>query len=256
MPVLPKYTSTLLAALVLSIPAAHAWIEYPDTGTASMTHYTLGSGTVAACGCVGGSADKYPTAAMSQMAYGSSQAYGPACGRCFNLTLLNTYTPTPPFHPDESKSLVVKVTDLCPLSDEGWCSGTEDRNNSGGQNINFDLAYPSSAIPEDFFPHDEEFYGYKDFGVWNISYQAVDCSQWAGYDDEWALGSVSNLGPESVCCPDNPTDESNTCPSYSDDNGLAPDTTTSAADLSLKMPFFACAPLSFLFAGIVSYLAT
>ena len=30
-----------------------------------------------------------------------------------------------------------------------------------GQYLNFDLAYPSSAIPDDFFPSDEELYGYK-----------------------------------------------------------------------------------------------
>jgi len=31
----------------------------------------------------------------------------------------------------------------------------------GGQYLNFDLAYPSSAIPDDFFPSDEKLYGYK-----------------------------------------------------------------------------------------------
>lgn len=31
----------------------------------------------------------------------------------------------------------------------------------GGQYLNFDLAYPSSAIPDDFFPSNETFYGYK-----------------------------------------------------------------------------------------------
>lgn len=66
----------------------------------------------------------YPTAAMSQMAYGSSTAYGPACGKCFNLTLLNTFLSDPPFFPDVVKSVVVKVTDLCPLSTTGWCNAT------------------------------------------------------------------------------------------------------------------------------------
>ena len=46
----------------------------------------------------------------------------------------------------------------------------------------------------------------KDFGVWNITYQTVLCqSNWAGSKDSAALGSVTNLGPESVCCPANPT---------------------------------------------------
>lgn len=66
---------------------------------------------------------------MSQMAYGSSTAYGPGCGRCFKVTLLNTYTGTPPFFPDVTKSLVIKVTDLCPNGGAGWCSATEDKPN-------------------------------------------------------------------------------------------------------------------------------
>jgi hypothetical protein len=54
---------------------------------------------------------------------------GPACGKCFNLTLLNTYTSDPPFFPDVVKSIVIKVTDLCPLSEAGWCSGTQTKKN-------------------------------------------------------------------------------------------------------------------------------
>lgn len=32
---------------------------------------------------------------------------------------------------------------------------------SAGAYLNFDLAFPSSAIPADFFPSDENLYGYK-----------------------------------------------------------------------------------------------
>lgn len=45
------------------------------------------------------------------------------------MTLLNSYTGTPPFFPDTRPSVVVKVTDLCPLSERGWCSGTENKTN-------------------------------------------------------------------------------------------------------------------------------
>ena len=45
------------------------------------------------------------------------------------MTLLNSYTGTPPFFPDTHPSVVVKVTDLCPLSENGWCSGTENKTN-------------------------------------------------------------------------------------------------------------------------------
>lgn len=88
-----------------------------------MTHYTLPENYIASCGCTAASTH-YPTAAMSQMAYGSSTAYGPGCGRCFKITLLNTYIPTPPFFPDVTKSVVIKVTDLCPIGGAGWCSAT------------------------------------------------------------------------------------------------------------------------------------
>ena len=124
----PRVPSHLALLLLFSWPwGVAAWINYPPTGFASMTHYTLPRNYIASCGCTGASTH-YPTAALSQMAYGSSANYGPACGRCFNLTLLNTFLSSPPFYPP-SKSIVIKVTDLCPLSESGWCSGTETKTN-------------------------------------------------------------------------------------------------------------------------------
>ncbi|KAF9469943.1 RlpA-like double-psi beta-barrel-protein domain-containing protein-containing protein [Collybia nuda] len=207
-----------------------AWINYPADGFATITHYEIPRDYIASCGCTP-SSTHYPTAALSQMAYGSSRAYGPACGKCFNLTLLHPVVATPPFTPSVAKSVVVKITDLCPLSDNGWCSGTEHKTNPAGQYLNFDLAFPSAAIPDDFFPSDEAMYGYKDFGVWNIKYQTVSCKdQWAGSKEAAALGSVADLGRESVCCPANPTGNANdTCPSYSDQNGIPPITSTNIA---------------------------
>ncbi|KAL1760651.1 RlpA-like double-psi beta-barrel-protein domain-containing protein-containing protein [Schizophyllum commune] len=212
----------VLSALAARVVNASDWIDYPNNGEATMTHYDLPKDYIASCGCVGGST-KYPTAALSQMAYGSSAAYGPACGRCFNLTLLNTYASYPPFFPDETNSIVVKITDKCPLTKDGWCSGTNDKTNHGGHQLNFDLAYPSNAIPDDFFPSNASLYGFTDFGVWNVTYEVVTCEDnWAGFDDTSALGAVDYLGPESVCCPAEPTGNSNdSCPSYSDHNGIA-----------------------------------
>ena len=94
-----------------------------------MTHYTLPENFIAACGCTAASTH-YPTAALNQMAFGSSTAYGPSCGRCFALTLLNTFLSDPPFYPDTVKTVVVKVTDLCPLSTTGWCNATASAPNS------------------------------------------------------------------------------------------------------------------------------
>ena len=44
----------------------------------------------------------------------------------------------------------------------------------------------------------------KDFGVWNVSYQSVDCLEnWEGAKNAAALGSVDD--GSSACCPANPT---------------------------------------------------
>lgn len=41
--------------------------------------------------------------------------------------------------------------------------------------------------------------GYSDFGLWNVSYEAVDCLEdWAGGGDQAALGSVPNMGSRCV----------------------------------------------------------
>jgi hypothetical protein len=61
--------------LLLADQVIAQWIDYPDYGPASMTHYNLPTNFVAACGCTAESTH-YPTAALSQMAYGSSAEYG------------------------------------------------------------------------------------------------------------------------------------------------------------------------------------
>ncbi|OJA13034.1 hypothetical protein AZE42_04395 [Rhizopogon vesiculosus] len=228
---------------------ASAWIDYSPDGYATMTHYTLPEDFIAACGCTPSSTD-HPTAAMNQMAYGSSTSYGPACGLCFNLTLLDAFTANPRFYPNVTKSVVVKVTDLCPLSSSGWCNATTHGPNAGGNYLNFDLAWPSSSIPDDFFPSDEAFYGFTDFGVWNISYQSVPCTNWEGWSQAAALGSATSLG-YSACCPDNPTGNPNdTCPSYSDDNGIPPDTQTSGCTFPSSVPLL----VVLLAVSLISYL--
>ncbi|KAF8514234.1 RlpA-like double-psi beta-barrel-protein domain-containing protein-containing protein [Hysterangium stoloniferum] len=192
--------------------------QYPATGLATMTHYELPVDFVAACGCTG-SSTHYPTAALSELAYGSTTSYGPGCGRCFKLTLINTFLSNPPFFPPTGKSLVVKITDLCPGST--WCGATPKKPNPSGYFLNFDLAYPSAAIPSDFFPSNLSFYGYTDFGVWNISYAAIPCQEeWGGANNPAALGSVPSLA-DGACCPADPfTNPNTTCPSYSLQNGI------------------------------------
>jgi len=148
---------SLFAWLLVSLIATHGqcakdpWIKFGGTGFASMTHYDLPPGFVAACGCVGDST-KYPTAALSQFAYGSSESFGtttfssnvsptlhhrltrislagPVCGRCFELTLVRPVYATPPFTPPQKTSIVVKITDLCPFSKTGVCGGVPEKKN-------------------------------------------------------------------------------------------------------------------------------
>jgi len=220
--------SVVAVLSLFGVSVCGQWIQYPADGWATMTTYSLPENYIAACGCTADSTH-YPTAAMSQMAYGSSKAYGPGCGKCFQLTLLNTFLSEPPFYPPTNPSVVVKVTDLCPLGGAGWCSATASKPNQAGAYINFDLAWPSPAISNNFFPSNASYYGYTDFGVWNVSYQTVDClDDWAGRSNPAALGSVQD--GSSVCCPANPTGNANdTCPSYSEQNGIPPDTTSSSS---------------------------
>ncbi|KAH8828577.1 RlpA-like double-psi beta-barrel-protein domain-containing protein-containing protein [Flagelloscypha sp. PMI_526] len=225
---LPYPILLLLTFLSTQFELCSAWLSIPNSGMATMTHYDLPLDYITACGCTTKSTH-YPTAALSQMAFGSSNAYGPGCGRCFRLGLVDTWVSDPPYILTDSqrkeKQLVVKVTDLCPMNGNGWCSANASSTNPGGAYLNFDLAFPSpnGAIPSDWFPSNESFYGFTDFGVWNVTFEQVSCvDQWAGGKDGAALGSVEGQGPESVCCPKDPlTNSSSVCPSYSDANGIA-----------------------------------
>ncbi|KAG8835274.1 hypothetical protein FRC20_003309 [Serendipita sp. 405] len=214
----PTIFHSLFISLIfigVKVVSADVW-HPPSNGFATITHYTLPLDYIASCGCSAKSTH-YPTAALSSLAFGSTQVFGPGCGACYRLKPLNTFLSNPPFFPPENelRDIVVKVIDLCPTWSP-WCEATADEPNKAGHYLNFDLAFPSTSIPEDFFPSNESYYGYRDFGVWNASYEAVHCSNWEGWEDPAALGSVTNLG-DSVCCPN---DVSNvTCPSFSEQHG-------------------------------------
>ncbi len=68
------YYALLIPILCYALNAA-AWIDYAPDGLATLTHYTLPKDYIASCGCTP-SSTHYPTAALSQMAYGSSNSYG------------------------------------------------------------------------------------------------------------------------------------------------------------------------------------
>ena len=129
----PGRAASLLVVLttLVSSSIAGKWIDYPSKGTASMTHNPPGAHTkgVFSCGC-NWQSNYYPIAALNEYAFGSSNAYGPACGRCFRLTLANTYYADPPFFPENPSSVVVKIADECPANEANeWCLGAPGRPN-------------------------------------------------------------------------------------------------------------------------------
>ncbi|GAA5956240.1 hypothetical protein JCM21900_006580 [Sporobolomyces salmonicolor] len=204
----------LLALWSLGATKNISVLPIPSSGNASLTHYDLSLGAVASCGC---SADSsyYPTAALSQAAYGSSLAAGPACGQCFNLTLVQTYGATPEWvlSEEERVSVVVKITDKCPAPslddpDKTWCGASAKEPN--GMYFHFDLATPSPALPLSFFPTNSS-YGYSDFGSWLVQFETTSCANWAGWSNQSALGLDPSLTAESGCCPANPLSGNTTC---------------------------------------------
>lgn len=122
------------------------YIQNPS-GSASFTMYSGCSQP--ACGIT---ASGY-TAAISQLAFGAPPGVGPgdACGRCFQLT--GTEDPYSPSFTGPFKSVIVKVTDECPLSgNQQWCGQTTaDPNNSFGASVHFDLCEDTGASAS-FFP--------------------------------------------------------------------------------------------------------
>lgn len=122
------------------------YIQNPS-GSASFTMYSGCSQP--ACGIA---ASGY-TAAISQLAFGAPPGVGPgdACGRCFQLT--GTEDPYSPSFTGPFKSVIVKVTDECPLSgNQQWCGQTTaDPNNSFGASVHFDLCEDTGASAS-FFP--------------------------------------------------------------------------------------------------------
>jgi len=166
----PSSSSTTVSSAAPSStakPGAGGYIQ-PTSGTATFTEYVGCSQP--ACGIT---ANGF-TAAMSQLAFGSDPGDGPgdACGRCFAITgTQDPYSPafTGPFGP----TIVVMVTDMCPLSgNQNWCGQTDaDPVNSFGASVHFDLCEDTGASTS-FFPSGHT--------ALSGNFTEVPCSQWGG----------------------------------------------------------------------------
>ncbi|KAJ6469770.1 endoglucanase V-like protein [Mycena vitilis] len=157
-------------ALVHPRAASGGYIQTAGPGNASFTHY---SGCAQpACGVA---ASGY-TAAVSQLAFGSVPGLGPgdACGRCFALT--GTQDPfSPAYTGPFGQSIVVKVTDMCPVAgNEAWCGQTAtDQSNQFDMPIHFDICEDTGGAAL-FFP--------SGHGALLGSWSEVSCSLWSGSD--------------------------------------------------------------------------
>jgi len=161
------FVSSALGSAVVT-DATGGYVQNPS-GSASFTYYS-GCGSPA-CGVA---ASGY-TAAISQLAFGSAPGIGPgdACGRCFSLTATaDAYSPsfTGPF-----KTIIVKVTDMCPAQgNEQWCGQTPSSpTNQFGAPVHFDLCQDTRAMAA-LFP--------SRHGALTGSYTEVSCSAWSGSD--------------------------------------------------------------------------
>jgi len=188
-------------------------------GNASVTHYDIPKGFVTSCGCAVPAAN-FPTVAVNTAAYGSATGSGPACGYCFNISLIEAIEATPPFILSSAARpwVVVKITDQCPAPantapDKTWCGATPSQANMADSFVHFDMSSPSPGIPASFFPSNVSLYGYSDFGAWRASYAAVSCDSWEGISHPSAVGRDPSVSADAGCCPVDPLTTGNaTCP--------------------------------------------
>ncbi|PFH51938.1 glycoside hydrolase family 45 protein [Amanita thiersii Skay4041] len=169
-----KTLFTLLAlgavahAAALNTRATGGYIQNPS-GFASFTMYN-GCGAPAC----GKTASGF-TAAMNQLSFGAPPGLGAgdACGRCFAIT--GTQDPFSPSFPGPFHSIVVKITDLCPVTgNQEWCGQTTSNPlNQHGAGFHFDICQDTGGAGA-FFP--------SGHGALLGTFQEVSCSQWSGSD--------------------------------------------------------------------------
>lgn len=162
------FTVNALAAQV-NRRATGGYLQNPS-GAASFTMY---SGCAApACGIA---ASTGFTAAMDQLSFGAApgSGAGDACGRCFALTGMSD--PISPNFAGPFHTVVVKVTDLCPITgNQEWCSQTtSDPENEHGEAVHFDLCEDTGAASA-FFPSGHD--------ALTGSFTEVSCAEWSGSD--------------------------------------------------------------------------
>ncbi|KAH9977514.1 endoglucanase V-like protein [Russula compacta] len=191
-----KSTLALVLVVFSTLAAAHThkshgrnsgWVQNYE-GHASFTAYS---------GCANPSCGIRMnfgyTAAANELAFGASSGAGDSCGRCFKIKA--THDPyTPSYDGSMGNAIVVRVTDLCPVSapyetSPPWCNQTVSHpHNQYGKSMHFDLCEDSQA-PEAFFPGSRRAM----VGL----YVEVPCSEWQGSEGE-TLWNGACMAPEDA----------------------------------------------------------
>ncbi|KII85274.1 glycoside hydrolase family 45 protein, partial [Plicaturopsis crispa FD-325 SS-3] len=112
------------------------------------------------------------SAAVSQNVFGvgPGAGAGPACGGCWSLTGKTDSSGNALSAP---KTIVVKVTNLCPAAGNPLCAmGSTSDTNQYGANVNFDLCIDSGAS--------DAFLSPSGVGLAVGTATKVDCSEWSG----------------------------------------------------------------------------
>ncbi|KAI0690109.1 RlpA-like double-psi beta-barrel-protein domain-containing protein-containing protein [Cytidiella melzeri] len=183
------FCACLAHATTLSTKRATGGYVQSTSGTASFTMYS-GCGTPA-CGI---SATGF-TAAMNQLSFGSAPGLGAGdgCGRCFSIT--GNHDPfSPAFTGPFGKTIVVKVTDLCPVQgNEEWCGQTTSQlKNQHGEPFHFDICEDTGGAAQ-FFP--------SGHGALTGIFTEVSCSQWAGSDGSPQFTGACLASPSAAFFP-------------------------------------------------------
>ncbi|CAK5268862.1 unnamed protein product [Mycena citricolor] len=165
----------------LQVLAAGGYVQKPS-GVATFTVYS-GCKTPA-CGRTGSGY----TAAINQLAFGSlpGMGAGDSCGRCFALTATSDPYDAG-FKGPFGKSIVVKVTDMCPhtAGGTGFCDQSVSRPlNQFSAPVHFDICSDTGGAAA-FFPPPR--------GALKGTFKEVSCSTWSGSDGAplWNGGCLS-----------------------------------------------------------------
>jgi len=170
-------TSTSVKATSTSTSSSAGPSATGVTYTASFTEYgstdNNGSGScnVLTTACFEYTSPGY-SAAVSQNVFGvgPGAGAGPGCGGCWQLTGEKDSSGNPLSAP---KTIVVKVTNLCPADGNPLCAQSSlSSTNQYGAEVNFDLCIDSGAAAAFLTP--------SGVGLAVGTATSVDCSEWSG----------------------------------------------------------------------------